>query len=464
MDRNRTVGRLMARLDRAGISRLPQTGTSSQDNLSSSSGETLRPLPRFGPSTDMKNEELSLEQLLALSDAGFVRAAYKAVLGREPDATGAAFYLSALRNGQIGKKQVVAALRFSNEGRLRGSKIPGLWWPRTTLAIRRVPIIGYALRVLANIVRLPRLAGDIQTLDASLAFRIDELTRMGNAVVESVERQIAIVKNTSEARVQDEFVKMRTAFDSAWTAVTDEQKALSLALQETERRLERSIGLEARLAPANVDRLYADFEEHFRGSRELIKERQSIYLEHIATIASPHLAIDIGPGRGEWLEILRDNGWTGIGFDVNPIFVAHNQERGFDVRLDDAIEGLEKLSEGAFSLVTAFHVIEHLSFFKLLALVDAARRVLRPGGMLILETPNPENLITASRNFYLDPTHRNPIPPALAAFILTARGFEPSLVLRLHSDSDPEWEKVSDPAVRRLLSGAQDYAVIARRP
>jgi O-antigen chain-terminating methyltransferase len=393
-----------------------------------------------------------------------VRAAYKVVLGREPDAAGVANYLSALRTGQIGKKQLVAALRFSEEGRRRESRIPGLWWPRTTLAIRRVPIVGYALRVLANIARLPRLAGDIQALDASLAVRFDELTRTGNAVVESVERQTAFVRDALEVRVQDGFAHMQTAFDGKWASVTDEQMALSLALQEMERRIERSIGIEPRLAPANVDRLYADFEEQFRGSRELIKNRQSIYLEHIAAVADPRLAIDIGPGRGEWLELLRDNGWVGIGFDVNPIFVAHNQKRGFDVRLEDAVEGLQRLPEGTFSLVTAFHVIEHLSFFKLLALVDEARRVLRPGGMLILETPNPENLITASCNFYLDPTHRNPVPPALAAFVLTARGFEPPLILRLHGDSDPEWERVSDPSVRRLLSGAQDYAVIARQP
>jgi O-antigen chain-terminating methyltransferase len=109
-------------------------------------------------------------------------------------------------------------------------------------------------------------------------------------------------------------------------------------------------------------------------------------------------------------------------------------------------------------MVTGFHIIEHLRFDLLIRLLDECRRVLRPGGCILFETPNPENLVVAAYTFYFDPTHRHPLPPQLTEFVVRERGFTDVEILRLH----PRAEEGSDQALLdKWFRGATDYAVIA---
>jgi hypothetical protein len=117
--------------------------------------------------------------------------------------------------------------------------------------------------------------------------------------------------------------------------------------------------------------------------------------------------------------------------------------------------------------VTSFHLIEHLPHKVLISLIDETLRVLRPGGVAIFETPNPRNLIVAACNFYLDPTHRHPLPPELSCYLLEARGFCNVDTLEIHPfGSDFQITegaaKVKD-TLNQYLFSAQDYAVIARK-
>jgi len=152
--------------------------------------------------------------------------------------------------------------------------------------------------------------------------------------------------------------------------------------------------------------------------------------------------------------------------DLNKRSVDVLRGRGSDVVEADMLEYLRNSGEASHGAITGMHVVEHLPFPVLVELVDQARRVLKPGGLLIFETPNPRNVLVASHTFYLDPTHRNPIPSALLAFVLESRGFTAVEVVELHP-SPHEWSGIESEFDRYLIAnlfGPQDYAVIGRTP
>ena len=135
--------------------------------------------------------------------------------------------------------------------------------------------------------------------------------------------------------------------------------------------------------------------------------------------------LDLGCGRGEWLEVLAENGLAARGLDLNRVAVEECAQAGLDVVHADALEHLRAIKSDTLGAIAAFHVIEHLGFGQLIALLDEIQRVLRPDGAVLLETPNPENLIVGACNFWLDPTHVKPLPPELMQFLCETRGFTP---------------------------------------
>jgi O-antigen chain-terminating methyltransferase len=176
--------------------------------------------------------------------------------------------------------------------------------------------------------------------------------------------------------------------------------------------------------------------------------------------------LDVGCGRGEWLEVLRDNGFQARGIDANRVAVRHCQELSLDVLESEALTHLASLPNDSLNAVTAFHFAEHLSLDALVRFLDETGRALKPGGLLILETPNPENLLVGSCNFYLDPTHRNPLPIPTLKLLVEARGFRCEEVLKLHPVASAKIE-VKDQLTSHLnhfLYGPMNYAIIARKP
>jgi O-antigen chain-terminating methyltransferase len=218
-----------------------------------------------------------------------------------------------------------------------------------------------------------------------------------------------------------------------------------------------------------LDSLYEAFEDEYRGSRADIKQRLVPYLDRLKLTGagqSETPIVDIGCGRGEWLELLKDNGLTAYGIDVNSMMIERNASLGLDARIADLLEHLRSLDDASRSAITAFHVVEHLPFSVVIDFLDEALRVLRSGGMLILETPNPENMRVGATTFYNDPTHRNPIPPEPLRFIVQHRGFSDAEILRLHPAPAEErlkgkgWDIAH---LNALLFGPRDYAILARR-
>lgn len=211
---------------------------------------------------------------------------------------------------------------------------------------------------------------------------------------------------------------------------------------------------------------YRAFEDKHRGSRALIKKRLQVYVPFLMPLLGlyPHSpVVDLGCGRGEWLELVTECGFAAYGVDMDDGMLASCHELGLLAENKDLIAALRDLPDESQTVVSAFHVVEHIPFETLMELVREAFRVLKPAGLLILETPNPENISVGTTNFYLDPTHERPIPPALLSFLPEYAGFYRTKVLRLQ---EPEsLREKPDVALIDVLGGVSpDYSVVAQKP
>jgi 2-polyprenyl-3-methyl-5-hydroxy-6-metoxy-1,4-benzoquinol methylase len=217
------------------------------------------------------------------------------------------------------------------------------------------------------------------------------------------------------------------------------------------------------------DALYLAIEDRFRGSRALIAERLAAYVPLLAgngTVTPATPVLDLGAGRGEFVAVLGAAGLAARGVDANAVAVAEGRMRDLPVETGDLFDVLRAAPDAAFGAVTAIHVIEHLPFEGVVGLIRESLRVLVPGGMLLLETPNPANLVVAAKTFYYDPTHRAPVPAELTQLVVEALGFTEVRILELHP---ADAARVNDPSplgtrFDELFAGPQDYAIVARSP
>ena len=221
--------------------------------------------------------------------------------------------------------------------------------------------------------------------------------------------------------------------------------------------------------PAIDDALYVSLEDHFRGDKETVRQRQLEYLPFISdTVSDKHPLIDLGCGRGEWLAILRENHIPASGIDSNIACVSECKENGLSVSLGDLLDALRQLPDASFGAITLFQVLEHLPFEKVVEVLRESRRALIPGGVFIGEVPNSETLRVGASTFWIDPTHQRPIFPAVLAFLAKTVGF--SDVAGKYSSPlapPPELAGLPDNArkaifeLHQAVNGPGDFALIA---
>ncbi len=291
------------------------------------------------------------------------------------------------------------------------------------------------------------------------------------AILRNVEdRATALASQLSEtAAILDTAIADQKSTQTHWQeefqTLTTARQQLLQELGVQRRRLEDLYELaqvQTGLNEEGLDELYAAFEDQFRGERAEIKTRLRVYLPILERANATQDVLDIGCGRGEWLELLRENGKQGRGVDHNRIFIDRCQRIGLDVVQRDAIAYLSELPDASLNAITSFHLVEHLPFKVLMQLLDEMARVLRPGSPLILETPNPENFMVGSHTFYADPTHRNPIPSATLSFLLASRGLTDIEVMHVRP-----WEEAKiagdDELTKRFneyFYGSPDYGIV----
>jgi SAM-dependent methyltransferase len=326
---------------------------------------------------------------------------------------------------------------------------------------------------------------DLAIADSGPFAQLDQRQRSAEAMLATVELTVQdlverIERSREELRdVADAISHLEVDSEAGRAELRMQRSRLELVLREARRALPGPLAEEQHeTLTRELDRLlgehYGDFETAFRGSRDSVRERQKAYLEDVLALKGLRAPLlDLGCGRGEWLELLSDHEIAAYGIDTNERFAGENRDRGLDVRQEDALEHMRSLPESSVAAVTAFHLIEHLELETLLDLVDNALRVLRPGGLLILETPNPTNLAVGASTFHIDPTHQKPVHPLWLEFLLTTRGFvdveirylnpAPELQVTVPSvdGDDPELLRTLANAV---LFGPRDYGALGRKP
>mgnify|MGYP001186679426 CR=1 FL=1 len=207
---------------------------------------------------------------------------------------------------------------------------------------------------------------------------------------------------------------------------------------------------------------YLEFENKFRGEREkifnLFRSYEPLIDIVIANDSSPSL-LDIGCGRGEWLELCKTKFEESIGIESDYSMLKMCLDNGLNVIDGDAVEKISEFESASISVITIFHLIEHLEYNQLRRLIYECQRVLKDDGVLIMETPSIDNLIVSTKLFYIDPTHINPINPDFISFHLEKAGF--SFIKNFYINGGPLQD--ADPLkITRILNGvSQDLCIIA---
>jgi O-antigen chain-terminating methyltransferase len=416
-------------------------------DLSANAAEgQFRLQPVFTPKTD---DHYHVTDLLQYHDRDFVWNAYRAVLKREPDSEGLNAFLEKLRSGRFSKIDVLARLHFSPEGRRNQVTIDGLRLPATIRRLYRVPVIGYVVELVVGVARLPSLLRN--------------------------QRQTESYQMAQQERLADHLNELRESFALSLSRLADEQKAIARAqhtqlaalfLTQNAARNGEADKSNARRRPTALDELYASFEDQFRGTPEHIKEGLNVYLPLLKDAAITSDILDLGCGRGEWLELLREQGLQARGVESNRAMIDNQRGRNPEIIEADALAYLRGLPENSLRAVTAFHFVEHIGLAELIDLLDEISRVLKPGGLLIFETPNPKNLVVGACNFYSDPTHHRPLFPETLEFMVKHRGFVRTQLQYLHPVEGSPFRDSSEAsqALNSWLFSARDFAIIAWKP
>lgn len=263
------------------------------------------------------------------------------------------------------------------------------------------------------------------------------------------------------------------------SALRDRVGTLSEELRALRGTLEAGLPapeLAAAAAAAADDAAYTAFENRFRGSHAEIRDRLAFYLPLFTGMAP---VVDLGCGRGEFLELLREHGIAARGVEGNLNAARECRERGLDVSDGDLLAFLRREADGALGGVFAAQVVEHLPPAALQATFREAQRTLRPGGLLVFETVNVRSVVGYHEVYIRDPTHERPLHPETLCFLAAAAGFSDVRVeMRSPLDASARLQAVPSEGLPELaaqalnenierlnglLYGPQEYALIARR-
>ncbi len=259
-----------------------------------------------------------------------------------------------------------------------------------------------------------------------------------------------------QKRLWDDLARIRTEYEEMIHA------ELRILRQRSALSKEAAGAMEPALRTGEMERLdWLKFAEKFRGGEQYVKERQRFYGERFRGSRD---VLDIGCGRGELLEVLKDAGVEARGIDLSEEAVALCRSKGLQATRADLFEYLGSQPDQSLGGVVCSQVIEHLAPERIPELVRLAHAKMRRDGLIAIETPNPECLAIFATHFYLDPSHTRPVPPQLLAFYLEEAGFGRIEIERLYPAVETMPSLASLPEdFRKEFFGSLDYAIFARK-
>ncbi len=463
--------------------------------------------------------EFHLSSLMPYSDVDFLEMAYLWLLGRYADSAGLQHSLNMIKTGCLTKVEVAYRINHSPEGKIKKVHVLGLslrnWQDKFNRHLFRMPVVGSLVKTIYSWVFINRELRE-------LGQRIDLNQKQANNEAENLTRNLndfgmVINQNSSDIVETNEIIKKQgdiiTKQNKEIENLRQEIRRLYQTQQDIHSKIERqkerliesdekvvlltselctvkasitssTYQMHSESIPNDVINAemgvssnpyysidYFDFENHFRGSRDQIKNAQRIYIPYFENRDS---VVDIGCGRGEFTELLLESGIGVTGVDMYAPYVEYMKMLKLPAILDDGIHYLKEQDEvdGVF----LGQVVEHMTIEQVIELCHVAYEKLKPGNYLIMETPNPMSLAIFTHAFYMDPSHNKPVHPLTLQYICQKAGFSEVDILFTEGSrmplSIPElpnedgsiaefnraMKNVSDE-----LYGSQDYAVIAKK-
>jgi len=382
---------------------------------------------------------IPLIYFLNKNDKEFVRYVFISILLREPYENDYQHYLNKIRTLQAKKIDIIYNVSHSEEAKKHAVKIIGLQpaYNIYSFFYFRIPIISKFIR-------------SCDQFFIWLRF----LPHLPSIAVSHGEKILDIEKQLSELHAillesKGKSVKLETNFFELETDVFDLKENLT-SFYEKQR------------IPNDF---YLAFENNFRGSQAEIIDKLSFYKNYVDKIPTNQKKmpfLDLGCGRGEWLQLIKKWGFKAIGVDTNKEMLALSKKIGCAIVNKDALSYLQSQKSESYCGISGFHILEHVEHSDLIKIIQETSRVLSKDGVAIFETPNPENLIVGSCNFYLDLTHKQPLHPQTMEFIFKFFGFKNIELIRLHPmKSIKKSNNKEINALSHFINNFQDFAIVA---
>jgi len=366
----------------------------------------------------------------------------------------------------------------SDERYVEGPPAGAEGWREVWREDRRYRAGGFLQKILQKFIQRGSAADRDRQRDFNLVLLelLSDVRALGEAIradlrgdVESVQRDLRHAESTlaSDIREIRELIPVAARRNDALIAALD-QKIETLAVRL--RDVTNPIVAASNASQLSSDFVYRRLEDGLRGSAAEVREAMQPYADRAAA-SQP--AIDVGCGRGEFLELCRERGVPARGFDLNERSVADLRERGFDVTLSGIPDCFQSIAPASVGSILAAHVVEHLPVDALFALFRESARVLKAGGVFMIETPNAESLVVSGSEFWRDPTHLAPRHPAALVLLGREHGFAVEEARAVHplpegtalessADDPPALRRVID-AINARVFGPQDLRLILKK-